>query len=708
MLHLHSRLHGFVAGALATLVSVTALDAQITTFVPDGFQAVEGNTSWPYPWAFTNTTGVRQQMFYDSSNFTGQGVAGPILVNRLRWRADGGATGVSRTWNNATIQMSTCPVDYTAVSATYANNHGPDLTVVYSGPVTANAIVTGNTPNDFFVDVALTTPFLYDPSSGLDLCIEIDHDGTASAGTGARMDLVTTNTTGSLIFSTNQTQTTAASSAVRIGHAMIMEIGWAPPGGLAAAFAVSTRTGPSPLTVAFTDQSWSSDPAGVVAWNWDFDNDGVIDSQQQNPTHTYTQCGTYTVRLTVFDAAHPAQSIVRTAFIVTDVVDVSFTQTLLVAPNVWQFTDTSTPTPQSWAWDFNDDGVVDSTAQNPVWAFVDACGTHPVRLSVTRSCTTSVGSRRVVASPVSLSTTFVGGGGINSANPVGNMFDAIVTAPDGINVCALTMTPYTFYGPFTCTVYVTGDSYVGKDADVANWRVAATGTGFGVAGVFNPPTPVDVAVTPFHLPAGNYGLAVFVSGVATNSLAYTQTNIGPFTNADLTLFPDPTTAPGIAKSGFTPTVFSGKWNGTIHYTRNVLSGDAGYGFIGDGCAGALGIPGNEATALPRLNSTLSIDLTRLPQSSAFFYFSTSRTTSVFGPLPIDLTGFGLAGCSLRVSPDSLVFLVGGSNTATINLAIPGSGTLLGTVFFTQGGALDPAANAAGLVTTDAAGGVVGN
>jgi PKD repeat protein len=37
----------------------------------------------------------------------------------------------------------------------------------------------------------------------------------------------------------------------------------------------------------------------VTAWAWDFNNDGTIDSTQQNPTHTYTQNGNYTVTLTI-------------------------------------------------------------------------------------------------------------------------------------------------------------------------------------------------------------------------------------------------------------------------------------------------------------------------------------------------------------------------------------------------------------------------
>ncbi|MDA3787937.1 MAG: PKD domain-containing protein, partial [Desulfobacula sp.] len=50
--------------------------------------------------------------------------------------------------------------------------------------------------------------------------------------------------------------------------------------------------------VLFTDLS-SDNP---VSWQWDFDNDGIIDSTAQNPSNTYYKTGIYSVRLTVTNA----------------------------------------------------------------------------------------------------------------------------------------------------------------------------------------------------------------------------------------------------------------------------------------------------------------------------------------------------------------------------------------------------------------------
>lgn len=67
--------------------------------------------------------------------------------------------------------------------------------------------------------------------------------------------------------------------------------GSAPP---AACFTASVTSGDAPLTVNFTDLSTND----VTTWEWDFDNDDET-SVPQNPSHTYSSAGTYTVKLTV-------------------------------------------------------------------------------------------------------------------------------------------------------------------------------------------------------------------------------------------------------------------------------------------------------------------------------------------------------------------------------------------------------------------------
>jgi PKD repeat protein len=56
-------------------------------------------------------------------------------------------------------------------------------------------------------------------------------------------------------------------------------------------FSINVTSGFSPLSVQFTDLS-----ENATSYNWDF-GDG-FNSTQQNPTHTYSAVGNYTVNLT--------------------------------------------------------------------------------------------------------------------------------------------------------------------------------------------------------------------------------------------------------------------------------------------------------------------------------------------------------------------------------------------------------------------------
>ena len=64
-----------------------------------------------------------------------------------------------------------------------------------------------------------------------------------------------------------------------------------------AKFAALPNTGEAPLTVNFRDFSLPG-TADIVSWQWDF-GDSTVDSLVQNPSHTYSQAGTYSVRLKI-------------------------------------------------------------------------------------------------------------------------------------------------------------------------------------------------------------------------------------------------------------------------------------------------------------------------------------------------------------------------------------------------------------------------
>jgi len=149
-----------------------------------------------------------------------------------------------------------------------------------------------------------------------------------------------------------------------------------------AEFSADSTSGPKPLTVQFTDLSEKA-----TAWYWDFDNDGNVDSTGQSPSYTYESSGTYTVNLTVSNAGG-SDSEVKTDYISVSesipsapVAAFSATPTSGYAPLAVQFTDASDDTVSSWQWDFDNDGSVDSTEQNPSHTYTGE-GTYTVTLTV--------------------------------------------------------------------------------------------------------------------------------------------------------------------------------------------------------------------------------------------------------------------------------------------------------------------------------------
>jgi trimeric autotransporter adhesin len=66
------------------------------------------------------------------------------------------------------------------------------------------------------------------------------------------------------------------------------------------------------------------------------------------------------------------------------VADFSATPTSGTAPLTVSFSDTSTNGPTSWAWDFDNNGTTDSTAQHPQYTYTSA-GTYSVKLTATNS-----------------------------------------------------------------------------------------------------------------------------------------------------------------------------------------------------------------------------------------------------------------------------------------------------------------------------------
>jgi hypothetical protein len=191
---------------LAVAALATTALAQTVTLPTSAIGAV-GATGNYFPWGTTGFGGLRILNIYDSSHFTAAPtpVTTPILITSLSWRADNTPIGTftGGTHPNATVRMATAAVDWTAASTTWAANFGPDVTTVYSGPVTVNSVTVTSTavPAPNMVTITLSTPFVYDPLAG-DLVIDTEHAPSAFiGGTLTAQDVMTVGVNGSRVFS---------------------------------------------------------------------------------------------------------------------------------------------------------------------------------------------------------------------------------------------------------------------------------------------------------------------------------------------------------------------------------------------------------------------------------------------------------------------------------------------------------------------------
>jgi len=158
--------------------------------------------------------------------------------------------------------------------------------------------------------------------------------------------------------------------------------------GVTADFTANVLTGVAPLSVQFSDKSQFT----PQYWRWDFDDDGTDDSSERNPLYTFTSAGLYRVRLTVsnhFGAGSGASYdvLTRTNFIKVYphlIAAFSVDKSRVYTNEPVQFADLSANGPDAWYWDFDNNGTVESTQQNPTCAYTTA-GYKSVRLLVSNA-----------------------------------------------------------------------------------------------------------------------------------------------------------------------------------------------------------------------------------------------------------------------------------------------------------------------------------
>ncbi|HOS82556.1 MAG TPA: PKD domain-containing protein [Methanolinea sp.] len=150
-------------------------------------------------------------------------------------------------------------------------------------------------------------------------------------------------------------------------------------------FVASPTSGGSPLTVQFTDTSMNN----PVTWKWEYSKGSgtwVQFSTAQNPSFTFNETGSYSIRLTVTNAAG-SNTVTRANYITVNPVRkpiALFSQDKVLgrAPLTVSFRDRSLYNPTDYFWTFGDGAT--STEQNPVHTYTRS-GLFTVQLRVSNT-----------------------------------------------------------------------------------------------------------------------------------------------------------------------------------------------------------------------------------------------------------------------------------------------------------------------------------
>ena len=254
-------------------------------------------------------------------------------------------------------------------------------------------------------DVSATTPFTLaftDQSTGSPTSwLWSFGDGTTSSDRNPAHTYTTMGdfTASLLVTNAAGSNTATVTHAVQVGEPTIANFSYTTP--------TRNTADTSPFSVTFTDTSSNS----PTSWLWNF-GDGTT-STQQNPTHSYSTWGRYTVSLTATNVlSNTALDVGNTSVkTMVDLVSVglapasSFTLSSGVGtlPITIVATDTSANNPTSWQWDFGDG--TGATSQNTAHVYT-TYGTRTITLTTYNTIGTQTSSQAVTITPPAVVTSF--------------------------------------------------------------------------------------------------------------------------------------------------------------------------------------------------------------------------------------------------------------------------------------------------------------
>lgn len=186
----------------------------------------------------------------------------------------------------------------------------------------------------------------------------------------------------------------------------------------------------------FTDLS-SVNGGTIVLWSWNF-GDGSATISTQNPTHTYTSAGIFTVTLTVTSNIGCVNTVTKNVE-VHNLPQAQFSVTGGCVGSFISFNDLSTLQGSDnllfWSWDYGDGTTGSSNNQNPLYQY-NTAGTYSVELLVGSNfgCLDSITLPVIITSPIALSFTATDTIG---CSPHCTMFNSQYANPPGVQTSYL-------------------------------------------------------------------------------------------------------------------------------------------------------------------------------------------------------------------------------------------------------------------------------
>ncbi|MFA4848829.1 MAG: ice-binding family protein [Methanoregula sp.] len=319
-------------------------------------------------------------------------------------------------------------------------------------------------------------------------------------------------------------------------------------------FTFTNATGTVPNTVRFTDASTKDPSLTISSWAWDFDNNGVIDSTIQSPLSKYNLAGVFTPNLTVTDSSGAvATKMLNTVTVYqAPVADFTFTNATGTVPNTVRFTDASTKDPSltisSWAWDFENNGIIDSTVQSPLFTY-STVGIYTTNLTVTDSfgavsqklgtvtVNSAVGPTITGISPASGPTaggTIVTITGTNLASTTGVTIDGLAVAYTVISATSIKATTTAHAAGSVNIVVTTPDGTATGSGATGYTYGSATAVNLGTAGNFVILSKAGITDVPTSDIRGNIGTSPITGASITGlgcpevtGIIYTVDATGP-------------------------------------------------------------------------------------------------------------------------------------------------------------------------------------